>query len=103
MARQLDPSPKYNVDIWQVDNDVNGNPRYVVHYTAAPYTPTPDASVLSRINAHIAHAKQVFHGHIYRASWFGGGIVIQTYQKIQTYIDECIDEAKEQYNGTETS
>ena len=57
-----------SVDVYHVNNDVNGNPRYVLHYLniADDYS-----TALSKAKEH--------GGKAYRAKWFGGGIVLQSY------------------------
>ena len=56
------------VDVYHVNNDVNGNPRYVIHYLniADDYS-----TALSKAKEH--------GGKAYRAKWFGGGIVLQSF------------------------
>ena len=56
------------VSVYHVNNDVNGNPRYVIHYLdiADDYS-----TALSKAKEH--------GGKAYRAKWFGGGIVLQSY------------------------
>ena len=56
------------IKYWRVNNDANGNPRYVVHYSSI--APTYDAAV--------EKARKI-GGKKYNAKWFGGGIVVQTY------------------------
>lgn len=54
------------IPYYKVDHDVNGNPRYVVHFLDLGVEPKDYGKVpgLSK----------------YRAKWFGGGYVIQSYQ-----------------------
>lgn len=56
------------VTIIQVTNDVNGNPRYVIHFLDVADT-YDEALKLSR----------KIGGRKYTAKWFGGGIVFSTY------------------------
>ena len=67
-----------SVTVWKVDNDVNGNPRFVVHYLAV--ADDYDAAVY-KIHA-IGGAK-------YRANWFGGGLVFSTYGDIGKDIEQA--------------
>lgn len=56
------------VDMWRVESDVYGNPRYVFHFLE-----------LDR-DYNKAHKKALYIGASkYRAKWFGGGFVIQSY------------------------
>lgn len=56
------------VTVFQVTNDVNGNPRYVIHFLDVADT-YDEALKLSR----------KIGGRKYTAKWFGGGIVFTTY------------------------
>ena len=75
-------TPENMPDIWQIDCDVNGNSRYVVHYLAIPYGEYSGASILDYREhqiRHVEHARKSLHGKRYRARQFGGGIVFQAY------------------------
>lgn len=54
------------IPYYKVDHDVNGNPRYVVHFLDLDVKPEDYGKIkgLSK----------------YRAKWFGGGYVFQSYQ-----------------------
>lgn len=52
----------------RVNNDVNGNPRWVVHF-----------SDLGLELNHYQDMLHVFGFKKYRANWFGGGVVFQSY------------------------
>ena len=68
------------LDLYRVDSDVNGNPRYVIHFTAVPFRDKlPEESHLSFFNVHQYFAAKVLYGKKYRAKWFGGGVVFSTY------------------------
>jgi hypothetical protein len=70
---------KFDYEFTRVNNDVNGNPRYVVHYLAlltdkekyGPYLPNGYEIALRRSRA--------FGGKKYRGKGYGGGIVFQSY------------------------
>lgn len=71
----------------KVAHDVNGNPRYVVHYldllTEAEQADLWQTSargewVNDSYKAALAKARKI-GGKAYRAKWFGGGIVFQSY------------------------
>jgi len=82
--------------LYRVENDINGNPRYVLHFLdilskdeqAALYEETIALKKASpnewipfvrvAYEAAIAKARKV-GGKVYRAKWFGGGIVFQSY------------------------
>lgn len=74
---------KQGIDVYRVDNDVNGNPRYVVHFlalgldSAKPTNKTREAG-LSK----------------YRGKDFGGGFVFQSYNVDQDldYILESLED-----------
>ena len=56
------------IEFHRVNNDINGNPRYVFHFLnlAGSY------SEAVRIGKTVGAKK-------YRAKWYGGGLVIQSY------------------------
>lgn len=59
----------------KVDNDVNGNPRYVLHFL----------TLSSDYSEAVSLAKK-FGGKQYKAKWYGGGIVFTTYS-----LEDLID------------
>ena len=85
-----------NITPFRVDNDANGNPRYVVHFLDLL---TKEEQ--SKVNAEVAELRKkapnqwfsctehLFNaalkkartvgGRKYRGKWFGGGIVFQSY------------------------
>ena len=65
------------IKYWRINNDANGNPRYVVHYQ----------SIASTYEEAVEKARKI-GGKKYNAKWFGGGIVFQSYNLGQhlTYI-----------------
>lgn len=56
------------VTVYQVTNDVNGNPRYVIHFLDVADTYAKALELSRKIG-----------GRKYTAKWFGGGIVFSTY------------------------
>ena len=84
------------VNAYRVDNDINGNPRYVIHFldlltedeqvrvdneTKALREKYPNqwiSSIDRLFDAALAKARKI-GGVKYRAKWFGGGIVVQSY------------------------
>lgn len=71
---------KMSVELKRVDNDYYGNPRYVVHFLALD----------DDYNKAHAKAKRI-GGKKYRAKWFGGGFVFQSYN-----TSDLIESIKEQ-------
>lgn len=67
-----------NIDYYRINYDINGNPRYVIHFLN--FAPTFDEA--------LQKAKEL-GGKKYRANWYGGGIVFQSYN-IYSLIDEII-------------
>lgn len=61
-----------NIEIIRVNNCVNGNPRYVIHFL----------SIADTYQDAINIAKQI-GGKRYRAKWFGGGVVFSSYNVIE--------------------
>ena len=57
-----------NITIYSIDNDVNGNPRYVLHYLALADSYNKAISIIKNIG-----------GRSYGAKWFGGGVVFSSY------------------------
>ena len=62
------------IECYPVNNDVNGNPRYVIHY-----------SVLSSNYNEALSISRKFGGKVYRGKDFGGGIVFQSYSLPHTF------------------
>lgn len=56
------------ISYWRVDNDYYGNPRYVVHFL----------DIADEYSEALKISRQI-GGKAYRAKWFGGGIVFQSY------------------------
>jgi hypothetical protein len=70
----------------RINNDINGNPRFVVHF----YDLLTDSeswglnlTILQRYELALKKARKV-GGKIYRGKDFGGGIVFQSYNIIET-------------------
>ena len=53
---------------YRINNCVNGNPRYVIHFLAFGNT----------YNEALSNSRKI-GGTVYRAKWFGGGIIISSY------------------------
>jgi hypothetical protein len=68
-------------ELTRVKNDVNGNPRYVIHFLALlPDTVTNNygSSLNDRYNMALKNARK-HGGKVYRGKEYGGGIVFQSY------------------------
>jgi hypothetical protein len=72
----------------RINNDVNGNPRFVVHfYDLLRYGEGEGLDVFEKYEIAVKKARKV-GGKMYRGKDFGGGIVFQSYD-IQTTINKA--------------
>ena len=71
------------IKVFRIPNDVNGNPRYVVHFSDLGIK----LSDYDNINKLYGFKK-------YRAGWFGGGVVFQSYN-IEDTLNFALDKVKE--------
>jgi hypothetical protein len=69
---------------YRIDNDFNGNPRYVVHFY--------------ELGVELADYGRIGGLTKYRARWFGGGYVIQSYN-LESDLRYYINLVKEYYKG----
>lgn len=89
---------KYNMDYKRVNNDVNGNPRYVFHFLEfisdndSATAPQGMNRIMCLKNLALEKAKSL-GGKTYRGKDFGGGIVIQSHN-INNTIKEIKNLAK---------
>jgi hypothetical protein len=88
---------KYTEDsLTRVNNDVNGNPRYVIHFLALLTEEEKDYNGLSldsRYGVAIARAKKLFGGKKFHNKKYGGGIVFQSYNvKVELALINAIHE-----------
>ena len=71
------------IEVFRISNDANGNPRYVVHFR--------DLGIglwdYDNINKLYGFCK-------YRAKWFGGGVIFQSYN-IQDTLNWALETVKE--------
>ena len=73
----------------RINNDINGNPRYVVHFLGLLNEGEGEGlGVLESFDMALKKARKV-GGKMYRGKDFGGGIVFQSYD-----IQETINRAK---------
>ena len=80
------------ITTFRIPNDVNGNPRYVVHFMDLDIK----LADYDKIN-------KLYDFNKYRAKWFGGGVVFQSYNIEDTLnfalnYDVTLDELKELNN-----
>lgn len=71
------------IEVFRIPNDLNGNPRYVVHFMDLGIKLTD----YDNINKLYGFKK-------YRAKWFGGGVVFQSYNIADT-LEYALDKVKE--------
>ena len=71
------------IEVFRIPNDNNGNPRYVVHFLDLNIK----LSDYDNINKLYGFKK-------YRAQWFGGGVVFQSYN-IEDTLNYALDKVKE--------
>jgi len=80
----------FKYDVKRVNNDINGNPRYVIHFLAFVNSADSDnARIRSQKLRSFSHLPSLYDiainksrsigGKKYRGKDFGGGIVIQSY------------------------
>lgn len=82
------------ITAYKVKHDTNGNPRWVVHFLdllSFDDVLNSDLDLSAKFEKALAKARTV-GGEKYRAKWFGGGIVFQSY---------CIDgDLKQAFNAS---
>lgn len=82
------------MEFTRVNNDVNGNPRYVVHYLAfLPEGKTSqDFGGIEEAYKLACKAANKIGGRKYRGKEYGGGIVFQSYSL--PHLEKSINENK---------
>ena len=86
-------------DWTRVDNDSNGNPRYVVHFIQViPETMTDDGSInaISQRFERVVKLMNKIGGKRFSNKQYGGGIVFQSYSLPET--EEAIDRIIREYD-----
>lgn len=68
-----------DTEVYRVDSDVYGNPRYVVHFLT-----------LARDYGEAKYRANKLGGRVYRARWYGGGFVFQSYN-----IEKLVQQIKD--------
>lgn len=73
------------ITVNRIVNDTNGNPRYVISYY-----------LLGLTENEFDNANKLFGFSEYRADWFGGGLVFQSYniEEDLKYVSEKIDKVR---------
>lgn len=74
------------INAYRIDSDTNGNPRYVVHFMD--------------LNIRLADYGKIPGLTKYRAKWFGGGYVFQSYN-IKDDLQHALDLVKAYYTSKE--
>ena len=69
-----------NITVTRVNDDIYGNPRYVIHYLDIADTYSEALKFSRKVG-----------GKMYTAKWYGGGIVFQSYvlKDDLEYLMEC--------------
>jgi hypothetical protein len=75
----------------RINNDINGNPRFVFHFLA--FLGNETVSILERYQIALKKSRNL-GGKAYRGKDFGGGIVLQSYN-IEDTIERIKSLAKE--------
>lgn len=72
------------IEVYRINNCVNGNPRYVIHFLS-----------LGLKDYSHTKATRANGWSIYRAKWFGGGFVTQSYN-IEYDVERTINDIKKE-------
>lgn len=78
----------------RIKNDVNGNPRYVVHFLNLLTQRELDSTNITNSYAIACKRANKIGGRKYHTKSYGGGIVFQSYniQDLEKRIDEIVKE-----------
>ena len=71
------------IEVFRIQNDNNGNPRYVVHFSDLGVSLWDYDSI-----------NKLYGFNKYRAKWFGGGVVFQSYNIAET-LEWAVETVKE--------
>jgi len=77
----------------RVNNDVNGNPRYVCHFLIFLTDKDDHISIMNRYALALNRAKRI-GGHKFHNKQYGGGIVFQSYS-IESTKNSIVELVKE--------
>ncbi len=83
---------KNKIDFTRVNNDVNGNPRYVIHFLSLISKYDLFTSIDQRYNLALRRAKNL-GGRKYHNKSYGGGIVFQSFNnhELEQQINELLE------------
>ena len=88
-VRQIDTVDDY--PLYQIECDIYGNCRYVIHFAAIPFrNQRENEPLFEYILAHEEYAKKALYGKKYRAKWFGGGIVFTAPEGARKRVENAI-------------
>lgn len=74
------------MEFTRINNDINGNPRYVFHFlNFITEQESQGLNLDQKYNLAVKKAKKI-GGKIYRGKSFGGGIVFQSYNIQETIL-----------------
>lgn len=79
------------MEIKRINNDTNGNPRYVVHFLGLLSDAEKQGLTINQAFEIAVKKARKIGGRAYRGKDFGGGIVFQSYN-IQETIKRLTDE-----------
>jgi len=85
---------KNNISFTRINNDINGNPRYVYHFLTFITERDKFTSLDQRYNLALSRAKKL-GGKKFHNKQYGGGIVFQSYNI--EYTEERINELMTQF------
>jgi hypothetical protein len=71
------------IEVFQIDNDLNGNPRYVVHFLSLGIKLADYGKIKGLVK--------------YRAKWFGGGYVFQSHH-VKEDLEWMLKQVNKYYN-----
>lgn len=75
-----------NLPFYKTKNDINGNPRYIIHFLYLLNQKESEGLTLDqKFNLALKKAKKI-GGKQYRGKEFGGGIVFQSYNIQETIL-----------------
>lgn len=82
-GKQVEVNGK-EITVYKIDHDANGNPRYVTHFLD--------------LGVKLADYGKIAGLTTYRAKWFGGGYVIQSYN-IKEDLQHVLNTIAKHYNN----
>jgi hypothetical protein len=73
------------IEVFQINNDLNGNPRYVVHFLSLGIKLADYGKIKGLVK--------------YRAKWFGGGYVFQSHH-VQSDLEWMLKQVNKYYQNS---